>query len=261
MAWKDARGSTHVVVSTVRHVAHSDDAKSRTHDASQLARKGFPRKLLVGGTSLGLVVAAVVVALAVNGRGDDPPRQIAAVGGTSVSAAPSPSSEPAVASPEDVMAQSQPSGVWKAQTIGRFSINRAGARKKTTYKDKATRWTLTSSSCTADGCTGTIASTSGNSFVYQWSGQRLVVTREDETFVDKKRACVDLDTGEVMPIAQSAARVTYHYVFGAFHGTGGTMTSRVTTTFTYEFFGDCHATPDDTMTYLEDQVITQANPS
>lgn len=259
MAWKDARGSTRVVVTGVRHVAHSDDAKSRTHDASQLARRGFPRRLLVGGAALTLVVAGAVTVMALNGRGDATPRRIAAVGSTAESA--SPSAEPAVVSPEDLMNQSQPTGVWRLRGRGRSSVKRSGDTAKEHYKTTTATWTFDSRSCTPKGCAGRITSTSGSTFDYSWNGKKLVVVRKNVTSTTKKLQCFDDVTGDPAPISEAAAVDSYRYSFGPFTGSATRMTSQVVVHVSTEFFGTCKASPDDTVKFLEEQVITQQRAS
>lgn len=254
MAWKEARGSTRVVVAVARSVAHSDDAKSRTHDASSLARRGFPRKLLIGGIALALVVVGGVVAVfALGGEDSSPAKRTALID------VPSPSISAAAAgpSPEETMASSQPAGVWRAQVVGRTSVTRSGATKPYRHKEKATRWTFSSDSCNAAGCSGKVSSNSGSDFDYTWNGRKLVVVRKGLTSTTDKLACVDPDTGQPVPIADAAARDTYTYAFAPFTGSATSMTSRIIVNVSTEFFGTCKATPDDTVKFIEDQVIAQ----
>ena len=60
-----------------------------------------------------------------------------------------------------------------------------------------------------------------------------------------------------MPISEAAATHTYRYSFGAFAGSANRLTSRVVIEISTEFRGSCRATPDDAITYVEDQVLTK----
>lgn len=250
MAWRDTRSSVREGTAAARTVAHADDAKSRTDEASQLARRGFPRKVLVGAALAALVVVAVVVVVLQSGDSEKQP----------VAAAPSPGPAPSEVleqpSPADELAQSQPSGVWRAQVIGRTRILRDGSREPLTSKEKATRWTFTSQNCTDSSCLGTVSSTTGADFPYTWNGRKLVVERGVITDKGNKVACVDNVTGVPSPISEAAAIDTFTYSYGPFNGTPDQMTSKLKIKVETEYFGTCAPTPKDTVGFLEDQVIT-----
>jgi serine/threonine-protein kinase len=258
MAWKDTRGSTRSVITTTRSMVHADDAKSRTDDAHSAARRGFPRKLLIGGAVLALVVVGGVVAVfALNG--DDSPTSA----GRAVAVVPTPSVSPVAEepTPEDVLAESLPTGLWRAQIVGRSKVLRDGTTQPFDYHEKATRWTFASDACTAHVCTGTVSSTSGSDFDYTWNGRKLVVVREGLTSTSDKAACVDTETGEPVPITEAAARDTFDYAFSPFTGSATSMTSKLVIQVSTEYFGTCKPTPKDTVRFLEEQVITQLQKS
>jgi hypothetical protein len=123
------------------------------------------------------------------------------------------------------------------------------------YRQQPTRWTFTSDSCSADGCTGTVSSSSGQDYPYTWDGRELVVVRQltDES---GKLACAD-GSGDSVPISEGAATHTYRYSFGSFAGSANQLTSRLVIEISTEFSGSCQATPDDPLTYVEDQVLTK----
>ena len=67
-------------------------------------------------------------------------------------------------------------------------------------------------------------------------------------------ACSD-DSGDSVPISEGAATHTYRYSFGSFAGSADRLTSRLVIEISTEFSGSCQATPDDPLTYVEDQVL------
>ena len=56
---------------------------------------------------------------------------------------------------------------------------------------------------------------------------------------------------------KAAATHTYRYSFGSFAGSADRLTSRLVIEISTEFSGSCQATPDDPLTYVEDQVLTK----
>ena len=156
----------------------------------------------------------------------------------------------------ETITQSQPTGQWRAQVIGRSQLLRSGARAPLDYRQQPTTWTFTSESCSADGCTGTVSSSSGRDFPYTWDGRELVVDRHLLTDESAKLACSD-ETGDSVPISEAAAIHTYRYSFGSFAGSANRLASRVVIEISTEFIGSCRATPDDAITYVEDQVLTK----
>ncbi len=253
MAWKDARATTRTVVATARTVAHADDAKSRAHEASSLTGRGFPTKLIAGGAAVGLAVVGFV---AFSSREDDQ-RDKAAL---ATAAAPSASSSPAdqEPSPAEVLAESQPGGTWRAQTLGRSLVTRGGATQPQTYKNKPVTWTFTSTSCAADQCRGAISSTTGNTFDYRWNGRTLKVTATESSWKDPKAACIDRVTGQPVPIETSAVVLSYHQRMGPLTGSAAKMTGSLVTTVHYQFFGTCEPGDEDAVKYVEELVISPA---
>jgi hypothetical protein len=169
---------------------------------------------------------------------------------------------PAPSSPEEVevlsvetITQSQPTGQWRAQIIGRSTLLRSGVRAPLDYRQQPTTWTFASESCGADGCTGTVSSSSGQEFPYTWDGRELVVVRR-LTDGSGKLACAD-DSGDALPISEGSATHTYRYSFGSFAGTADRLSSRVVIEISTAFSGTCQAAPDDPLTYVEDQVLTK----
>ena len=171
MAWKDPRGSGSAVVAVAaRTTAHRDDAKARTDDASAAARRGFPRKLLVGGGALVLVAGAVVFAVSQSGEDSDTPLAVAAAADPT-SAAPSASEDPEP-TPEEVLAGSVPTGKWKMVQTFKYSIQRNGQRSQSWSYDPINRtWKFPPADCTAAACTGTLRSSSGSTFEFTWDGK------------------------------------------------------------------------------------------
>ncbi len=239
MTWEETRGATRVVVTGVRHVAHADDAKSRVDEASRLPTRSLRPRLLAG-VGASAVVLALIAFLVLRG-GDDPKDRAALV---DVPATPSAttSSPPTAA---EVLQESAPSGVYKLVIVGVSTTTRGG--QTTPLKDKSdpVKWTLPIADCSDAQCSGTVSSSSGRTFPFTWDGRRLRVDLSDDMERDKKRACVDTVTGEVRPIATSAARVTWHYHYAPFTGSPENMVSRSVTRTTYEFFGDCEPQPGD----------------
>jgi hypothetical protein len=203
---------------------------------------------------LGLVAAGALVAYLVLGNGQ-PSSSEPGGDAAPTSRASSPPGEAEVLSVEEIT-QSQPTGQWRAQIIGRQSLLRSGAREPLDYRQQPNTWTFTSESCTADGCTGTVSSSSGRDFAYSWDGRELVVDRHLSTDTSGKLACSD-ESGDPVPISEAAAIHTYRYSFGSFAGSAGRLASRVVIEISTEFVGSCQAAPDDAITYVEDQVLTK----
>jgi len=156
---------------------------------------------------------------------------------------------------EETITQSQPTGRWRAQLIGRSKLLRSGVRAPLDYRQPPTTWTFASESCRTHGCSGTVSSSSGLDFPYTWDGRELVVDRQ-LTERTTQLACSD-DKGDRVPISEAAATHTYRYSFGSFAGSANRMTSRLVIEISTEFSGSCRATPDDALTYVEDQVLTK----
>ena len=73
MPWEETRGTSRVVVDGARRVAHADDAKARSDEASRLpGRAGPKRALVLAGAGL-LVVVGAITAVAMLGGDADPP--------------------------------------------------------------------------------------------------------------------------------------------------------------------------------------------
>jgi hypothetical protein len=201
---------------------------------------------------LGLVAVGALAAYLLIGDGkpssDRPPGDAA----TSSSASSSPE-DVGVLSAEKIT-QTQPTGRWRAQVIGRSQLLRSGVRTALDYRQQPTTWTFTQDSCSAE-CTGTVSSSSGQDFAYTWDGRELVVVRRltDES---GKVACFD-ESGESVPISEGAATHRYRYSFGSFAGSADRLTSRLVIEISTEFSGSCQASPDDALTYVEDQVLTK----
>ena len=200
---------------------------------------------------LGLVAVGALAAYLLIGDGQPASSRTGGDAATPSSASSSPQ-EVEVLSVETIT-QSQPTGRWRAQVVGRSQLLRSGVRVPLDYRQQPTRWTFTHDSCSADGCTGTVSSSSGQDFPYSWDGRELVVVRRltDES---GKVACAD-DSGDSVPISEGAATHTYRYSFGSFAGSADRLTSRLVIEISTEFSGSCQASPDDALTYVEDQVL------
>lgn len=203
---------------------------------------------------LGLVAAGALAATLLLGDGQPSSSRPSGDPATPSRASSAPD-EVEVLSVEEIT-RSQPTGQWRAQIIGRSSLLRSGARAPLDYRQQPNTWTFTSESCSADGCTGTVASSSGRDFPYTWDGRELVVDRRLLTDESDKLACSD-ETGDPVPISEAAAIHTYRYSFGSFAGSTSRLVSRVVIEISTEFIGSCGATPDDAITYVEDQVLTK----
>lgn len=254
MAWKDARGSTRVAVTGVRQVAHADDsgsrAKSRHDESTRAAQRSLSPRVLVGAGAV-LVVLALVAFLAFRG-GDSG----VAAGTPSTTPAPTASASPTGPSPVEVLTASAPAGTWKLVMVGRSTTTRGGKTTPFHARGQATTWTFPAAQCSDQSCEGVITSSSGRTFPFTWDGNRLVVTHDDTVRHDKKRACIDNDTGQVLPIDESAATATYHDRFSPFKGSADRLVSTDRIRTTYEFFGTCHPGPDDTVLTVYDWVLT-----
>jgi hypothetical protein len=250
VAWEETRGTARVSVGSAHRLAHADDAKSRADEASRLPVRSLPRRMLAGA---GLAVLALVAFLAL--RGGDGGDGGDETGVRAAAEIASPSVTPGEPSPAELLAQSLPTGSWRVVVEGDEQILRNGTTSHFKAREVNT-WTFPVADCSDSVCAGTVESSSERSFPFTWNGRKLDVTRPDTVTKDKKRACIDQVTGQVMPIDEAAARVTYHYAFGPFTGTGHRMTSKETTRLTYEFFGTCHATPNDTVSYTYKWTMT-----
>jgi hypothetical protein len=198
---------------------------------------------------LGLVTAGATAAFLLfgNGRhidnaappasGSSPPADVVALSATTI-------------------AKSQPTGRWRAQIIGRWSLLRSGARERLDYRQQPTTWTFTAESCSSAGCLGTVSSSSGHHFTYAWDGRELVVDRHLLTDKSDKIECTD-DLGGSVPISAAAAVRTYTYSFGSFVGSASRLVSRVVIEISTEFFGSCRSASDDAIGYVEDQILTK----
>ncbi len=158
------------------------------------------------------------------------------------------SAEPAEPSRAEVLAASVPVGEWRVVAVASKQFQRNGASSPIEGRDVNT-WTFPAADCADTACAGTLQSSSGRSFAFTWDGRRLEVTRTETVSRDKKRACIDRGTGQVLPIEESAARVTYRYSYTPFRGSAEEMTSRQTTRLSYEFFGTCEPGPTDVVRY------------
>jgi hypothetical protein len=187
-----------------------------------------------------VVVLALIAFLALRG-GDDAADQ-AAVADPAPTPSSSTSAEPTAA---EVLQESAPSGRYRVVIVGVSVTTRGGQTRPLKDRGDPVTWTVPAADCSDTQCTGTITSSSGNTFPFTWNGRRLDVVRGQATERDKKRACVDIVTGEVKPIESSAARATWHYQYKPFTGTVDRLVSRSVTRTTFEFFGDCEPQPDD----------------
>jgi hypothetical protein len=246
MAWKETRGSSRVALAAARHVAHADDAKARTDEATRLPTRSLRPRVLAG-VGASVVVLALVAFLAVRGGAADDETHPAAL----VESTPSASATPTEPTPADVLEESHPSGVWKLVIVGRTTTTRGGTTTPLKGKGDPVEWTFPAASCSDTQCSGTISSSSGREFPFSWDGRRLDVTRTGLVEHGKKQACVDVETGEPRPIETSADRITYRFSYGPFTGGPGRMTAKATTRISYEWFGDCepHATDPVRETY------------
>ena len=202
---------------------------------------------------LGLVAVGALAAYLLIGDGE--PTTSRPGGDTAPPGSASSSPEQVEVLSVETITQSQPTGRWRAQVIGRSKLLRSGVRAPLDYRQQPTTWTFASESCSADGCTGTVSSSGGQVFSYTWDGRELVVARR-LTDTSGKVACFD-ESGDSVPIAEGAAAHTYRYSFGSFAGSAERLTSRLVIEISTEFSGSCQATPDDALTYVEDQVLTK----
>jgi hypothetical protein len=254
VAWEETRGSTSVAVASARQVAHADDAKSRVDEASRLPTRSLRPRVLVG-AGVGLAVLGLVAFLVLRGGDEESPE----------AAAPEPTSEPTGAAPAEqtaaeVLAGSVPSGEWRVVQKADQQIQRNGASQPFKAREENT-WTFPAADCSDAVCSGVIQSSSGRTFAFSWNGRKLDVTRTETVSRDKKRACIDRTTGEVLDIAESAARVTYRYSYSPLTGTPDRMTGKQTTRISYEFFGTCTPGPTDIVRYTYKWTMTPAEPS
>jgi hypothetical protein len=253
MSWEETRGSAHGAVGASRQLAHADDAKSRVDESSRLPTKSLRPRVL---TAVGAVVAVLVLVafLALRGGLDDDVDRAALVDEVAT-----PSATPSEPTPAEVLAESQPSGDWKLVIFNRTLTQRDGTTRPNKGKSDPATWTFPAAACSDAQCSGSITSSSGREFPFTWDGEKLRVTRPETTERDKKRACIDEDTGQVMPIQESAARATWHYSLNPFVGSAEQMTSKAVTRVTFEFFGTCTPSPTDEVRGDFEWVMTRIN--
>ena len=170
MAWEETRGSSRVVLAAARHVAHADDAKARTDEATRLPARSLRPRVLAG-VGAAVVVLALIAFLTLRGGADDA-RPVALVKST-----PSASATPTEPSPADVLEESHPSGLWKLVIVGRTLTTRGGTTKPLKERGDSVEWSFPAASCSDTRCSGTISSSSGRTFPFTWDGHRLLVTR------------------------------------------------------------------------------------
>lgn len=238
MAWEETRGQARVSVGVTRQVAHADDAKSRVDEVPRVQMRALRPRVLAG-VGAGALVLALVAAFALRG-GEEKADTAAPI---EPSATPSPSATAPTAA--EVLEESSPSGTWRLVVTGISTTTRGGDTSPLEYRDDPVEWTFPAASCTDAQCTGSITSSSGSEFPFSWDGRNLSVQRTNTVQRGKKAACVDIVTGEVRPIEQSAARLTWTYRYGSFSGSAKRMVARSTTRTSYEFFGDCEPQPGD----------------
>jgi hypothetical protein len=251
VAWEETRGAARVAAGSAHRLAHADDAKSRVDEATRLPTRSLRPRVLAG-AGAGMAVLALVAFLAMRGGGGGETQPAAAAKVTAP-----PSATPDEPSPAEVLAQSLPTGAWRIVVKDGKQIRRNGTTSPVEVRD-VDSWTFPAADCSDSVCSGAIENSSGKPFPFTWNGRKLDVTRPDTVSTDKKRACIDLDTGEVLPIEESASRLTYHYVFEPFMGTAQRMTSLETIRVSYEFFGTCHTTPNDAVRYTYRWTMTPA---
>ena len=196
MAWEETRGTSRVALAAARHVAHADDAKTRTDEATRLPVRS-PRPRLLVGAGAALVVLALVAFLALRGGADDTRAAALVKHPFGLPAAVGPS-------PPRFSGNHIPLGCGSWSSSAAPSTTRGGTTKPLKGEGGPVM-DLPAASCSDTRCTGTITSSSGRTFPFTWDGHRLVVTHSDLLERGKKSACVDTVTGEVQPIALSAA--------------------------------------------------------
>jgi hypothetical protein len=240
VAWEETRGTSRVVLADARQVAHADDVKGRSDEASRLPARSLRPRVLVG-AGAGLVVLALVAFLLL--RGGDKTTDRAAL----VDAPPTPTSSATGPSPAAVLEESAPTGVWKVVVVGRTLTTRGGQTRPLRQREDPVLWTFPAVACSDTQCSGTLSSSSGKDFSFTWDGRTLAVAREDSVYRNKKEACVDTETGVVQPIEESAARITWHYHYSDFVGSSSRLVGSSVTRTTYEFFGTCEPHDSDTV--------------
>ena len=250
MLWEETRGTSRAVADDARRVAHVDDAKARTDEASRLpGRSGPKRALVMAGVGV-LVVVVAITAVVLLGSDAEPPAAARAA-----AAEPSPSAEPVELAPAQVLQESQPQGEWRVQSYGREMIQRDGARQRHKEVGEAVTWTIPAGNCTDSGCVGTISSSSGRQIPFVWDGKRFDPNLRGKPDRRPKVACVDDITRAPLPIEESAVIITYTPKFRTFTGSGGRMTMNQTLRVSYEFFGTCDAGPTDPVAYTYEWVL------
>ena len=169
MAWQETRTTG---VDTATRLAHSDDAKHRSHEGTQhrVATRSW-RPLALAGVALVLVVVVVVALLVHRGSSDSTTPAAAATKGTAAQPSPSPVSPSA----RPVQA-TQPSGRYRFTT--QFLVVRP---PDAPHSAQPTTARFTSRSCTQDSCTGTLVSDVGSRYQYDWNGSTLRLTRAPTT--------------------------------------------------------------------------------
>ena len=252
MLWEETRGTSRAVVDDARRVAHADDAKARTDEASRLPGRTGPKRALVLAGAGALVVLVAITAVALLGSDGEPPAAARAV---AADPSPSVSAEPEELAPAQVLQESQPQGEWRVQSFGREMIQRDGTTQRHRDVGEAVTWTIPAGTCTDRSCAGTISSSSGRQIPFVWDGKRFDPNLRGEADRRPKEACVDDITREPLPIEESAVIITYTPKYRAFTGTGSRMTMNQTLRVGYEWFGTCDQGPADPVAYTYEWVL------
>jgi len=251
VSWQETRGTGGAARATVHAIAHRDDAKVRTDETSQVvshstSRVPLPKQaLLVGGVAGAVLVGGGVVYAAV-GRdaSPKPPQEPVAA---AVSTEPSPTMDPSEAAAQ-VLAESQPSGKWRLKIVpGKYTTRDGVSHKIEGDPDPPVTWTFPSGDCSDRVCSGVVTSSSGRTFPFRWNGRRLVVDNNTPTERSGRLPCVDPETGEKMPVAESSFATTDRYSFEPFTGSATSMTAVQRMTRDTKVFGTCEVSDEDVM--------------
>ena len=226
-------------------------------------RRISTKVVLAAGAVAAVVVTAVVVGITVTSGDDD---KQAGPGDSSAAF----SSEPTLSEAElreqerqdkiEDLEAGVPLGVYEWRSPP--TVNRL--RNGSTSRDEPSNgtWRFPNVGCTPQRCAGTVTSSSGSTWNFQWDGASLSIRRPSQR--TDRTACVDTATGEPVPIEESSAIASYQYDVGPVtvkrgrdEGAPAGFRFSYDATASYKFFGTCEEQPTDVVGWTSDLILTR----
>jgi serine/threonine-protein kinase len=220
--------------------------------AVKTGRRVAPKLVVAAGATVAVAAAVVTAVVLTSSSGD----------GDEGGGAPPTSDTPSLSAEQlaEQQREEKAAALEAAVPEGRYwyrwenvSTRRDGSDMK---PDRATGgpWTFDVSGCTAQHCDGSVEAekSGGPALTFSWDGRSLDISRDPTVETNDKEACVDTETGEVLPIEESAARWTAKYAYPPVPlspGPDGSLPATFSVTrvakYTWEFFGTCEKGPQD----------------